>query len=139
MTGEQLQLASLPINDMGDVVKARRHGLDMALTLGFSRPDATKIAVVISELGRNITLYTEGGTITLTACDKAKKYLTITAQDQGPGIEDVELALAGGYSTSKGLGLGLSGSRRLMDEFEIQSVIGAGTLIKATKWLQRST
>ncbi len=135
VTDERLEPTRLSINDVMDVVKARRRGMEMALALGFSLPDATKIAVVISELGRNIVLYTEGGSITLVNYSEEKKCIKIIAQDQGPGIADLELVLAGGYSTSKGLGLGLSGSKRLVDEFEIQSVVGAGTLVKATKWL----
>jgi serine/threonine-protein kinase RsbT len=136
MAGEGLTPTRVSINTLMDVVTARRRGLNMALALGFPLPDATKIAVVISELGRNIILYAEKGTITLIAYAKKEKCFKIIAQDEGPGIEDVELVLQGGYSTSKGLGVGLSGSKKSMDEFEIQSVVGAGTMIKATKWLR---
>jgi serine/threonine-protein kinase RsbT len=136
MASEGLTPTRVSINTLMDVVTARRRGLNMALALGFPLPDATKIAVVISELGRNIILYAEKGTITLIAYAGKAKCFKIVAQDQGPGIEDVELVLAGGHSTSKGLGVGLSGSKKLMDEFEIQSVVGAGTMIKATKWLR---
>jgi serine/threonine-protein kinase RsbT len=109
----------------------------MALRLGFPRAEATKIAVVISELGRNIKRYAGRGSITLTACDGEEKCIQIVAQDQGPGIQDVERVLAGGYSTSKGMGVGVSGSRRLMDEFAIQSITGAGTTIRTTKLLRQ--
>jgi serine/threonine-protein kinase RsbT len=125
----------LPVNNLINVVTSRRRGLEMARQLGFSLPDATKIAVVVSELARNITLYTEGGTITLIAHTGEKKGIKIIAQDKGPGIEDVERVLAGGYTTSRGLGMGISGSKKIMDEFEIQTVMGGGTTIKATKWL----
>ena len=125
----------LPINNLINVVTSRRRGLEMAKQLGFSLPDATKIAVVISELARNITLYTEGGTITLIAHTGERKGIKVIAQDNGPGIEDVERVLAGGYTTSKGLGMGISGSKNIMDEFEIQTVMGGGTTIKTTKWL----
>ena len=125
----------LPINNLINVVTSRRRGLEMARHLGFSLPDATKIAVVISELARNITLYTEGGSITLIAHTGERKGIKIIAQDKGPGIEDVERVLAGGYTTSKGLGMGISGSKNIMDEFEIQTVMGGGTTIKAIKWL----
>jgi serine/threonine-protein kinase RsbT len=109
----------------------------MALAMGFPVPEATKIAVVISELGRNIVLYAETGTVTLIAYNaQNERYFKIIAQDQGPGIEDVDRVLAGGYTTSKGLGVGISGSKRLMDEFEIQTMVGAGTMIKAVKWLR---
>jgi serine/threonine-protein kinase RsbT len=137
MTDERLDPIRLSINLLMDVVAARRRGLDMALALGFPLPEATKIAVTISELARNIILYANGkGSVTLLACTGEEKGIKIIAQDQGPGIEDLELALAGGYSTSKGLGLGLSGSKRLMDEFEVQSIAGAGTMITAVKWLR---
>jgi serine/threonine-protein kinase RsbT len=137
MAGEHLEPVKLPINNLINVVTTRRRGLEMALKLGFSLPDATKIAVVISELARNITLYTEGGTITLIPYAGERRGIKVIAQDKGPGIEDVNRVLAGGYTTSKGLGMGISGSKKIMDEFEIQSVIGAGTTIKATKWLDR--
>lgn len=137
MISESLTPTRVSINSPVDVVTARRRGLDMALAMGFPVPEATKIAVVISELGRNIVLYAGKGAITLIAYHTGEeKYFKIIAQDQGPGIEDVDLVLAGGHSTSKGLGIGLSGSKNLMDEFEIQTVVGAGTMIKATKWLR---
>jgi serine/threonine-protein kinase RsbT len=130
-----LESVQLPINNLINVVATRRRGLEMAQKLGFSLPDATKIAVVISELARNITLYTEGGTITLIPHTNERKGLKVIAQDKGPGIEDVARVLAGGYTTSKGLGMGVSGSKKIMDEFDIQTVIGGGTTIEATKWL----
>jgi serine/threonine-protein kinase RsbT len=136
MTDERLAPVHLPIKLPMDVVMARRRGLEMALALGFPLPEATKVAVVISELARNIITHAEGkGTITLLTHTGKKKGIEVVAQDQGAGIEDLELALAGGFSTSRGLGLGLSGSRRLMDDFEILSVVGRGTIITAVKWL----
>ncbi len=119
-----------------DVVTARRKGMEMALALGFARPEATKIAVVISELGRNIVLYTQGGTINLIPYTGAKSGIKIIAQDRGPGIDNVDAALSGGYTTSKGLGLGLSGSKNIMDEFEVKSIAGVGTKITGAKWRQ---
>ena len=135
MADELVDPVRLPINNLINVVTTRRRGLEMALKLGFSLPDATKIAVVISELARNITLYTEGGTITLIPQTGNRTGIKVIAQDKGPGIEDVERVLVGGYTTSKGLGMGISGSRKIMDEFDIQTVVGGGTTIKATKWL----
>ena len=137
-TDERFMPARLPINTIIDVVYARRRGLDMALALGFPQPEATKIAVVISELGRNMILYAAGGIVTLIAyaAEGKKKGIKIIAHDQGPGIKDIELVMAGGHTTSKGLGLGVSGSRRLVDEFEIDTTIGGGTKITATKWLR---
>ncbi len=135
MANDLVEPVRLPINNLINVVSTRRRGLEMALKLGFTLPDATKIAVVISELARNITLYTEGGTITLIPYSGDKKGIRVIAQDKGPGIEDVDRVLAGGYTTSKGLGMGVSGSKNIMDEFDIQTVIDGGTTIKATKWL----
>jgi serine/threonine-protein kinase RsbT len=132
---ERLDPVRVSIKTLMDVVEARRRGLNMALALGFQLPDATKIAVVISELGRNIVLYTKGGTITLLTFT-GKKGIKIIAQDKGPGIQDVEAVLAGGHSTSKRLGVGLAESKRLMDEFEVQTVLGAGTMITAVRWLR---
>jgi serine/threonine-protein kinase RsbT len=125
------------IKDALDVLKARREGMQAAQRLGFSLADATKIAVVISELGRNIVNYAGTGTITvLTNPDHmGRKYIKIIADDKGPGIPNIDSALAGGNSTSGGLGLGLSGSKRMMDEFSIRSAAGEGTTIMATKWV----
>jgi len=135
MADESSHKMHFPIDDVADVVKARRRGLEIALGMGFSRAEATKIAVVISELGRNIENYAAGGSITVTMHDGDDKHIMIVAKDQGPGIPDVDRVLQGGYSTSLGLGSGISGSRRLMDQFEVRSV-GGGTTIKACKWLR---
>ncbi len=136
MQPEQEDTAEVPIHGPQDVIAARRQGLQMASTLGFALTDATRIALVISELGRNIILYAGRGTITITAHLAAPRYLTIVARDQGPGIDDIDRALRGGYSTSGGLGLGLSGSKRLVDSFEVRSAVGQGTQVTATKWLR---
>jgi serine/threonine-protein kinase RsbT len=122
-----------PISSFWDVESARRRGTEIALAMGFPRADATKIAAVISELGRNIERYAGEGSITLTAYTEKCPRIQITAEDRGPGIPDLDLVLEGGHSTSDGLGLGVSGSKRLMDEFEIQSNLGVGTKIIAVK------
>ena len=124
-----------PINCFWDVESARQRGTEIALAMGFPRADVVKIAVVISELGRNIEQYAGEGSITLTAYTGKRPRIQITAEDQGPGIPDLDQVLEGGHSTSDGLGLGVSGSQRLMDEFEIQSVVGMGTKITAVKRL----
>jgi serine/threonine-protein kinase RsbT len=118
-----------------DVKQAWRCGLRTALDMGFSPPDASKVAVVISELGRNIERYAGQGSITLMVRMGERACIQIIAEDQGPGIQDLDLVLEGGHSTSNGMGLGVSGSRRMMDEFEIQSALGEGTTIRAMKWL----
>jgi len=125
-----------PINSLVDVVRARRRGLEIAQEMGFPLAEATKIAVVISELGRNIERYAGQGAITVTAHLGREKYIMVVAQDQGAGISDVDRVMAGGYSTSGGLGLGVSGSKRLVDKFDIQSIAGVGTTIKAIKLLR---
>ncbi len=119
-----------------DVITARRRGLEMALAMGFIQPEATKIAVVISELARNIQNYAGLGRIILTSCKDEKPYFEIIARDTGPGIPDINKALAHGFSTSRGMGVGLPGSKRLMDEFEIRSKVGLGTTVTAKKWLR---
>ena len=126
----------LPIKQLLDVVTARRKGLEIAQELGFPLPEATKVAVVISELARNILLYAQQGSITLTIHTNDKTGIEILAEDQGQGIPDIDKVMAGGYTTSKGMGLGLSGSKKLMDEFHISSVVSKGTTIKAAKWLR---
>lgn len=136
MTSTTLQPKRLLIKGLVDVVMARRQGLEMAQALGFPLPEATKIAVVISELARNIILYAKEGVILITPVFQDRKGIQIKAEDNGPGIPDVPKVLAGGYTTSKGMGLGLSGSKRLMDEFEIKSAVGKGVQITAIKWLR---
>ena len=125
------------IGDAIDVMTARRGGMEAAQTLGFSQADATKIAVVISELGRNIINYAGCGAITIVTHKsmRGRTFIKIIAEDKGPGIANLDSALAGGQSTSGGLGLGLSGSRRMMDEFEIETAVGEGTVVRAVKWL----
>jgi len=128
----------LLIRDMADVIAARRRGLEMALEMGFVIPEATKIAVVISELARNIVSYAGYGTITIIIQPGPEPTFKIVARDRGPGIPDVRLALLEGYSTSGGPGKGLSGSKRLMDTFIVNSWVGFGTTVEATKRLQHS-
>jgi serine/threonine-protein kinase RsbT len=118
-----------------DIVEARQRGRALALQLGFSVGETVLIATAISELARNIVSYARHGTLTLRQGMAAGRVnLTIIAADNGPGIADVALALRDGYSSSGGLGLGLPGVRRLMDEFEIASQPGQGTTITIRKW-----
>jgi serine/threonine-protein kinase RsbT len=124
-----------PIKSFGDVESARRRGKKIALAMGFPQADAIRIATVISELGRNIERYAGEGSITLTVYTGKCPRIQITAEDQGPGIPNLDLVVAGGHSTSDGLGLGVSGSKSLMDEFEIQSMVGVGTRITVVKRL----
>jgi serine/threonine-protein kinase RsbT len=125
----------VPVERDGDVVNARQTGRELAANLGFRSTDLTLIATAISEVARNIVLYAGRGEIAVSAAhDGARRGIRIVARDDGPGIPDVELAMRDGYSTGKSLGLGLSGARRLMDEFEIVSEVGVGTTITMSKW-----
>ena len=119
----------------GDIVAARDEGRRVAATLNFSPSDLTVIATAISEVARNILSYAGNGDIELSRLEKNGRWgLAIVARDSGPGIADVRLALEDGYSTSGSLGLGLPGVRRLMDDFEIQSTPGKGTIVTVRKW-----
>jgi serine/threonine-protein kinase RsbT len=117
-----------------DVVTARQKGRALAAMCGFSSTEQTLIALAISELARNIVTYANRGEVLITALDGERCGIEVIARDQGPGIQDIELALRDGYSTSKSLGLGLPGTRRVMDEFNIDSVIGGGTTVTVRKW-----
>jgi serine/threonine-protein kinase RsbT len=120
-----------------DIVTARQEGRALAACTGFGATDATLIATVISELARNIVSYAGQGEIILRIVqNNPAKGLMIISRDSGPGIRSVEDAMRDGYSTSGGLGLGLPGVRRLVDEFTIESVLGRGTVLRATKWLR---
>lgn len=119
-----------------DVVTARQRARDLARVLGFSTTDQTTIATAVSEIARNIVAYAGRGQLWLRGVDEGgRKGVVIVAHDEGPGIPDVERALADGYSTSGGLGVGLSGSRRLMDDLDIESGVGVGTTVTMRKWL----
>jgi serine/threonine-protein kinase RsbT len=119
-----------------DIVTARQRGRALAQELGFAGSDLTAIATAISELGRNMLMYAGGGEILLGPAQAGtRRGIVVVARDEGPGIPDVELALQDAYSTSNGLGLGLPGARRLMDELEIDSVVGRGTTVTVKKWV----
>ena len=118
-----------------DIVEARGEGRALAARLGFSRTDATLIATAISEIGRNILVHAGTGEVSIaeTAADHLVG-IEVVARDRGPGIPDVERALSEGYATGNGLGLGLPGAKRLMDEFHVDSRLGAGTTVTMKKW-----
>lgn len=118
-----------------DLVAARAEGRALAERLGFSRTDATLIATAISEIARNIVVHVGEGEIVLRAVYDEPRYgLVVVARDTGIGIRDVEAALGHGHASRGGLGLGLPGARRLMDEFEVESERDKGTTITMTKW-----
>jgi serine/threonine-protein kinase RsbT len=125
------------INSDQDIVSARQKGRAMANELGFSSGDATLIATAISELARNIVAYARKGQIALKMVNGLnRRGISVVATDDGPGIADIRQALRDGFSTSGSLGLGLPGVRRLMDEFEITSEPGRGTMVAVKKWRQ---
>jgi serine/threonine-protein kinase RsbT len=125
------------INSDQDIVTARQRGRALATGLGFATGDATLIATAISELARNIVSYARRGEITLKIVDgSGRQGILVIASDDGPGIPDIRQALRDGFSTSGSLGLGLPGVRRLMDEFEITSQPGRGTIVAVKKWKQ---
>jgi serine/threonine-protein kinase RsbT len=127
----------LVINSDQDIVLARQKGRALAMELGFTSGDATLIATAISELARNIVSYARKGEIVLRMINNVdRRGLSITASDEGPGIPDIRQALRDGFSTSGSLGMGLPGVRRLMDEFEINSQPGQGTVVAVKKWQQ---
>lgn len=120
-----------------DIVGARQLGRDIAKKVGFGNVDQARIATAISELARNIYLYAGNGKICFDAIEELNsKGLRIVALDDGPGIQDVSQVMEDGFSTSGGLGAGLPGVKRLMDEFDVISSQGEGTEIKAVKWLR---
>lgn len=128
---------SIPIRTDLDIVHARQQGRNLAAEIGFNGSDLTVIATAISELARNILKYARAGEIRLGRINHSvKRGIFIVATDSGPGIPDINLVMRDGYTTSQGLGLGLPGTRRLMDEFEIKSVVGKGTTVSAKKWLE---
>ncbi|AXN39254.1 anti-sigma regulatory factor [Peribacillus butanolivorans] len=120
-----------------DIVAARQLGRNVAKELGFGTIDQARITTAISELARNIYLYAGQGSVSIEKLNiNGKSGLKIIAEDQGPGIEDIRRVMEDGYTTSGGLGAGLPGAKRLMDDFDIESIPGEGTKIVATKWLR---
>jgi serine/threonine-protein kinase RsbT len=126
----------VPIEHESDIVAARRAGRELASQLGFSSSELTIIATAISEVARNALMYATRGEVVVRAEESGgRRSIVVIARDDGPGIADVERAMQDGYSTSNGLGLGLPGSRRMMDEFDIVSRVGQGTTISMRKWV----
>jgi serine/threonine-protein kinase RsbT len=123
------------INADADLVAARAEARALAIRLGFSRTDATLIATAISEIGRNIVVHVGKGRLSMRPVYEDRRYgLIVVASDEGPGIRDLGAALAEGNSARGGLGLGLPGARRLMDEFQVVCGRERGTTVTMTKW-----
>lgn len=126
---------TLPIKTSDDVVRVRQEARTRAVSIGLGLVDQTKIVTAASELARNTVDYGGGGTVRLEVLqDGGRKGLRLVFEDQGPGIPDIDLALKDGYTTGGGLGLGLSGAKRLSNEFAIESKVGEGTRVTITRW-----
>jgi serine/threonine-protein kinase RsbT len=124
-----------PIRASEDVVVVRQLVRRRAIELGFNLVDQTKIVTAASELARNTLQYGGGGSVIIEGVEEtARRGLRLTFQDTGPGIPDVQLAMKDGYTTGTGLGLGLSGARRLSNDFHIESTVGEGTRVVITRW-----
>lgn len=124
----------LPVKSEPDVVAVRRRVREVSTELGFSLVDQTKLVTAASELARNTIIYGGGGTMHVEALNGPRRGLRLTFEDKGPGIPDLELALRDGFTTGSGLGLGLGGAKRLVNDFEISSRAGQGTKITITRW-----
>ena len=130
-----LRTETLPVRSDSDVVQVRQQVRAWAVEQGFGLVDQTKIVTAASELARNALVYGGGGTVRLEALnDGMRKGLRLTFEDHGPGIADLEMAMKDGYTTGTGLGLGLSGAKRLSNEFELHSTLGEGTRVTITRW-----
>jgi len=133
------EAVSVPIHSDADIVMARQKARELAQRLRFTTGDLTLLATAVSEVARNIVSYAKVGEVLLSVVEKGgQRGVQVVAQDEGPGIPNVELALTDGYSTGRSLGMGLPGAKRLMDEFAIESQVGKGTTVTMTKWERRA-
>ena len=125
----------LPLAHERDIVLGRQAVRRIAQELGFSLVDQTKLVTAASELARNTVIYGGGGTLKWEVLhDGIKRGIRLIFQDQGPGIPNIELALTDGWTSGTGMGLGLSGARRLVNEFELHSTVGVGTTVTIARW-----
>jgi len=125
----------IPVREVGDILAVRQQTRQWAGEVGLSLVDQTKIVTAASELARNVVVYGGGGQVRLELLENGvKKGLRLVFADQGPGIPDVEKALTDGFTTGGGLGLGLGGARRLVNEFAIDSEVGRGTTVTIARW-----
>jgi serine/threonine-protein kinase RsbT len=123
-----------PVATESDIVTVRRLVRESAAKLGFSLVDQTKVVTAASELARNTLIHGKGGEMELITLNGPRVGLRLKFQDSGPGIRDIQLALRDGFTTGSGLGLGLGGAKRLVNEFEINSQVGQGTTVTVTRW-----
>jgi serine/threonine-protein kinase RsbT len=126
---------TVPIRTAEDVVRARREVRAQAITAGFNLVEQTKIVTAASEVARNTLDYGGGGTMRIDLVrEGARRGVRLVFSDNGPGIADLGLALTDGYTTGSGLGLGLSGAKRLSNEFHIETAVGKGTIVTLVRW-----
>jgi len=126
---------TMPVSTPEDIVRARRGVRTHAIAIGFSLVDQTKIVTAASEIARNTLDYGGGGSMRIEVIRHGvRRGLKLVFADQGPGIPDVERALTDGFSTGRGLGLGLSGAKRLSNEFDVKSAAGQGTIVTLVRW-----
>jgi serine/threonine-protein kinase RsbT len=132
---EETRSETVEVRNDDDVVRARRAARELAGEAGLRLVDETKLITAVSELARNMTRYAGGGVVTVTVlADGRRRGVRAVFVDEGPGIPDLEQAMRNGYTTGTGLGLGLGGAKRLVHEFEIDSVVGRGTTITVLMW-----
>ena len=130
-----LRSETLPVREASDILLVRQLVRECATALGFSVLDQTKLVTAASELGRNTLIHGGGGTMRLeTFVKNDRRGLRLTFEDKGPGIADLKQAMTDGFTTKGGMGLGLGGSKRLVNEFEVVSRVGEGTRVTATRW-----
>jgi serine/threonine-protein kinase RsbT len=133
---QQPEANRINIAENDDLVRVRARVRDLAVEMGFTHVDQVRLVTAVSELARNIVRYAGAGFMEVTrVSDTGRRGLKVRFEDRGRGIEDIELAMTDGYTTGRGLGKGLPGTRRLVDDFEIQSEVGKGTVVVITKWL----
>jgi serine/threonine-protein kinase RsbT len=126
---------TISVGDSGDIVAVRQAVRRQALSINLSLVDQTKIVTAASELARNMLLYGGGGQVTLELLEEGvRRGLRVQFIDSGPGIPDVDLALRDGFTTGSGMGLGLGGAKRLVNEFKIESALGKGTRVTVVRW-----
>ncbi len=130
----------IAIESDADVVTARQRARSLAIELEMGSTDQTLLATAISEIARNITAYAVRGEVVIDVVrdPRGRRGVRVVARDEGPGIAELERALTDGYTTGGGLGLGLPGARRLVDEFDIQTASGEGTTVTLIKWAARA-
>ena len=135
MIGNDVDVRVIPLRADEDVVRMRQAVRECLVSIGFSLIDQTKMITAASELGRNTLRFGGGGEVHVEkVVNGSRRGVTLSFIDHGPGIADVELALTDGYTTGNGMGLGLSGARRLADEFDLSTSPGAGTTVRISKW-----